>query len=355
MVEYKEVQTHTKMELPNISDTKPASTPPETPPTEAETPPVASTKEVVTAPPPPATPAVVAPEKKVSPVAPVASRSILPGTTLTKEDKAEISSKRKDSLAQARFLKHLTFLLILASVMWFLWIQINTSLDNSVLSLFGVNENIGQKIERVKRERTKIKLQNNKLEQTIEKIQKQLKDGTYTRFSTEIKNIREHQVQWFDEFDSDKKIVEYGFIDAVPRMQEYFNNSAYHDRSQIISGSHGDIQIENLQVSRDGITFSVLGSQILGKVFYLNIEFVEMVNSFSFLKNGVLSQFARQENEEGEDMMRFSVRLERQLPKEKDPADERFNEYTTWLNSIPKEEDTADEALNKYADWLNSK
>jgi len=340
LVEYKEVQTHTKMELPNISDTKSASTPPETPPTKAETPPVTPTpavsdkKEVTPPPPPPVTPAPVA--QKAPTVVPVASKSILPGTILTKEDKAEIYSKRKDSLAQARFIKHFTFLLIMTSAMWFLWLQINISQSNSVLSLFGVNENIGQKIERVKKEKTKLKLENKKIEKNIEKIEQQLEAGTYTPFSIEIQKIRDEQIQWFDEIDSDGNVL-YGFTDAVPRMRDYFNNGAYHDPNSILSGSHGDIQIENLQASRDGITFSVLGSQILGKVFFLNIEFVEMVNSFPFLKNGVLSQFSRQKNTEEEDMMSFSVRLDRQLPNEKDQADERFNEYTTWLNSITTE------------------
>ena len=103
-----------------------------------------------------------------------------------------------------------------------------------------------------------------------------------------------------------------------------------------MSGKYTDIQIENIQVSRDGISFSVIGSQILGKIFFLNIEFIEMVNSFPFLKNGKLTQFARQKNEDEYDSMSFSVRLELQENDETDPADERFEEYLTWFNSITK-------------------
>lgn len=93
-------------------------------------------------------------------------------------------------------------------------------------------------------------------------------------------------------------------------------------------------ELKNLQVSRNEVTFSVSAAQILGKVFFLNIEFIEMVNSFPFLKNGSISQFARQKNTTEDDSMKFSVRLERQLPDEVDPADVRFQEYTSWLKSV---------------------
>lgn len=259
-------------------------------------------------------------------------KSLIPTSILTKEAKTRLVLKKKETLRQVQLVKQITFLLLVLSLGWFLWLQMNLSETNTILSFVGVKQNMGQEIKTLKKEKIQANIEGKKIEKNIEKLNKQLKEGIYTLHSEEVQNIRSKQIQWFDEIDKNGEII-FGLADAIPRMQEYFNSRSYSDPNQILSGKHSDIEIENLQISREGLSFSVVASQILGKVFFLNIEFIEMVNSFPFLKNGTITQFSRQKNADEDDSMRFSVRLDRQLPDEEDPHDARFIEYTSWLNS----------------------
>jgi hypothetical protein len=271
---------------------------------------------------------------QVASVEPVKKKtSLLPGTFLSKEDKSKLISEKKEVLKQVTIVKQIVFLFLIASLAWFAWIQVNLSESNSFLSLIEIKENIGQELVKLKKEKTQSTIEKKKIEKDIEKLNTQLNSKIYTRYGEQVNNIREDQIQWFDEVDENGEII-FGIADAIPRMQEYFNSRTYTDRDSILSGKHSDIRIENLQVSRNEVTFSVSGAQILGKVFFLNIEFIEMVNSFPFLKNGSITQFARQKNAAEDDAMKFSVRLERQLPDEVDPADVRFQEYISWLKSV---------------------
>jgi hypothetical protein len=325
------------MEIPNIPGQAPVNTPePETPPVDLEQektelpvqPPAekAADKESSSAPVEETVEAVVAvPQKK---------KSLIPSSILTKEAKTQLVLEKKETLRQVQLLKQIAFLFLILSIGWFLWLQMNLSETNTILSFVGVKQNMGQEIKVLKKEKIQVGLEEKKAEKDIDKLSKQLEEGIYTLHSEEVQNIRSEQIQWFDEVDENGNIL-FGLAGAIPRMQEYFNSRSYSDPNQILSGKHSDIEIENLQISREGLSFSVVASQILGKVFFLNIEFIEMVNSFPFLKNGTITQFARQKNADEDDSMRFSVRLDRQLPDEEDPQDARFEEYTSWLSTQP--------------------
>lgn len=268
---------------------------------------------------------VIAPQKK---------KSLIPASILTKEAKTQLVLKKRETLRQVQFVKRGAFLVLVLSIGWFLWLQMNLSETNTILSFVGVKQNMGQEIKVLKKEKIQTNLENKRMEKDIAKLNKKLEEDIYTLHSEEVQNIRSEQIRWFDEVDENGEIL-FGLAGAIPRMQEYFNSRSYSDPDQILSGKHSDIEIENLQISREGLNFSVVASQILGKVFFLNIEFIEMVNSFPFLKNGTITQFARQKNADEDDSMRFSVRLDRQLPNEEDPHDVRFVEYTSWLDSQP--------------------
>lgn len=259
------------------------------------------------------------------------SSGVLPSTILSQEDKSKAVLEKERTQKQVNSVKKAVFILLLISLAWAGWIQMNISETNSVLSLVGVQMNAGQEASQLKKEATKAKKEKEKIEKEIKKLNKQIEDKNYTLYSEEIRDIRSNQIQWFDETNTGGELL-FGIADAVPRMQDYFNNRNYSDPESILQGQHIIIDIDNLQISRKGVSFSVSSSQLLGKIFYLNIEFIEMINSFPFLKNGKIEQFARQKNESEDDAMKFSVRLEHQSEDEEDPADSRFNEYLDWLN-----------------------
>lgn len=257
--------------------------------------------------------------------------SVLPSTLLSQEAKSEESQAKEILKQQVSTAKKVVVSFLLVSLAWAGWIQMNISESNSILSTFGVQMNTGQEATKLKKEALSAKKEREAIEKNIKKLTNQIEDNNYTRFSEEIREIRGQQITWFDKANSDKTIA-FGLADAVPRMQTYFNSRNYVDPEAIISGEHVLLDVSNLQVSREGVSFSVDSSELLGKIFYLNIEFIEMINSFPFLKNGKLEQFARQKNETDDDAMKFSVRLERQLSDEEDAADLRFEEYLNWLN-----------------------
>lgn len=279
---------------------------------------------------PAAAPPAAKPEAK--PAVPAGKSGILPGSILTQEEKSEATLAKEETQRQVTVLKKYMLVFLFLSLGWMGWIHINISESNPVLSLAGVATNTGQEAAQLKNDIKKAKSKVSTLEKDIDKITRQLEEKNYTRFSEEIREIKEQQILWFDTTDANGTL-KFGLADAVPRIQEYFNSRSYSDPESILSGIHGDIKIENLQVSRDEVSFSVDSSQILGKIFFLNIELIEMINSFPFLKNGVIEQFARQKNETDDDSMKFSVRLERQMADEEDPADVRFQEYLDWLNT----------------------
>jgi hypothetical protein len=332
------------MELPNIPNQTPANDPEKQAPEKDDSlkkeAPVQ--KETPASPPLPPKPeggtteepkeTIVPPKEETPPAVEQKKKSLVPSSILTKEAKTQLVFEKKETLRRVQLLKRIAFLSLVISLGWFFWLQMNLSETNAILGVVGVKQNMGQEIKQLKQDKMKLTLEEKKTEKEIEKITKKMEEGIYTLHSEEVQDIRSQQIQWFDEVDQNGEIT-FGMAGAIPRMQEYFNSRSYSDPDQILSGKHSDIEIENLQISREGVSFSVVASQILGKVFFLNIEFIEMVNSFPFLKNGTITQFARQKNAEEDDSMRFSVRLDRQLPGEKDPHDARFVEYTSWLKS----------------------
>ncbi|NJP03698.1 hypothetical protein HC823_00175 [Candidatus Gracilibacteria bacterium] len=127
--------------------------------------------------------------------------------------------------------------------------------------------------------------------------------------------------------------VEFGMVNALDRLEDYFNGRGYSDPQKIISGRRGQIAVKNISVSRDGLNASVETTQLFGKLFFLNVEFTKMVNAFPFFKNAEIRSFSRRKNQEEDDAMNVSIKADIQMPEDEDPADEAFLDYENWLNS----------------------
>ena len=96
------------------------------------------------------------------------------------------------------------------------------------------------------------------------------------------------------------------------------------------------VDVENISINRSGVTFTAEGSNLFGKIFFLNTEFVEMLNSLPFFKDGVIKSFSRKKSKSGEDSMSFSLQLKMQGSDEIDPADARFSEYLQGIEAVRK-------------------
>jgi len=246
--------------------------------------------------------------------------------------------KKKARMLHAVF-KNTSILLILVNLFAFTWLTMDLHPDNRYLSALDT-QNVGkQYIESSTRyEEIDINLQSTTFE--LSQLEEKIENKQYLEFQTEVDDIKSDQLIWFDREEGETTL--FGMLDSFERLATYFNDRKYNDPQKIVSGRKGQILIENISVSRDQANVSVQTSQILGRVFFLVNEFVEIVNSLPFYQNADIRSFVREENELGDDSMSFSINLTRQQNPEKDSqnpyievdaADGRWTEYLDWLQA----------------------
>jgi len=287
-------------------------------------PPMPEKPAATTTPPPPAAPAAT--ETKES--------GALPATKLTHEQLLAMRAKRNVRSHWSNTLRNITLVLAVLFSGVFAWLEADLLPSNPIFPIFGLEENIGRRAETLKNNKIYLKSQITAEKQKADDYENRLETKNYTIHTSTINALRNQQLQWFDSVDENGKVV-FGMMDALPRLEDYFNDPTYfEDPQKILQGRPGQISVESLSASRDGVTFSAVGSEIFGRVFFLNIEFLQLANSFPFFKDGTIYSFGKAQNRDGDDEMTFSVQLKRQKNGEEDPADTRFAEYLEWLRKI---------------------
>lgn len=251
-------------------------------------------------------------------------------TKLSADERESLRAQRRKSKRLLSLLRKIAILLLVIITGSYFWFQFNLNKDSNPLSVFGVSENLGMKHKHLKQKTRLLESEKMGIDREISRLQHKLENKEFTVFSPEIEKLRSQQLTWFDRVDANGNL-EFGMMEAVPRMAKFFNDREYQDDAQIIAGRPGQIEISNVVVDRSGINFNVSGAELFGNVFFLNLEFVKMVNAFPFLKNGELQTFSKRENQEGEPMMEYAVKLEYQTPDEEDPHDALFQKYLDWL------------------------
>ena len=163
--------------------------------------------------------------------------------------------------------------------------------------------------------------------------------------------------------------IKYGIFDGVGRIAAYFEQTS----PTPILGNYNFIIVENIKANRNEINFGVTSTNMFGKVIFLGTEFIEIINSFPLYKGGFIKNFTREQNENGDYEMKFSLKLNIQNKYEKDPSDIRFAEYENWLESLNNtdedqnieiaeeklkkddiEIDTGEDLSNEFSKWLKN-
>ncbi len=262
-------------------------------------------------------------------------------------DKKEESpeDKKKEALAARKKLPFwlvalkqgsIVFTIVTLSVFFALVAALDKS--NQYLSLFGMEENTYLKHKRLKAKKDQVDQELLKLSFKISELQDRLKNREFFVHRKEVKEIKDNRLTWVDRIDDEGKQV-FGILDSVERMKDYFNSARYEN--PILAGNQ--IKMEKMSANRKKANFSIIGKNIFGKIFFLNAEFTEMVNSFPFFKNGEIKSYTRKPTKSGDDEMNFALSVEIQKPNEEDPFDVRLTEYTSWLAA----ESTFQEESNK--------
>jgi hypothetical protein len=278
------------------------------------------------------------PSKPIStaPVAPAAKPiNVARGpvsTKLSAEQRAKLKSQRQSSRALIAALQKLIIVLLVVVVGGFYWFKFNLDEDKNILSVFGVAENLGMRHKNLAQKLRDKNREKRVIEQKIAKLQNQLDTGQYSVFSTEIEKLRNEQIVWFDRTAENGNFI-FGMMNVAPRMVHFFNDREFSDPAKILSGRPEQIQISEVTVDRSGLKMNVTGSELFGKVFFLNLEFVKMVNSFPFLKNGEITAFSRREDSEGNPFMKYTIKFDAQFADEEDPNDQYFEQYLSWLKN----------------------
>lgn len=256
--------------------------------------------------------------------------SALAQTKISLDEQRKLLEDRRKVPGWILLLKYLSIVLLLVSGLGFVWLTADLDPTNRYLSLFNLQENVGLKFESLNRRQKLLEEENRTFESKIRQITNQLESEKYSIFTDTIQKIRADQLLWFDQKDEEGNI-HYGILDAVDRMGQYFNSKNF-DHS-ILSGSGNQMEIEDIWGSREYVSFSASGANLFGKVFFLNTEFIKMMNSFSLFKGGEIRSFSKKKDKDGNDTMSFSVKLDIQGNDEKDPDDEYFSIYEKWIST----------------------
>ena len=256
--------------------------------------------------------------------------SSIANTKLSGEEKEKILAEAKKAQDLTNILKKVFILLLVITAGGFLWAKLSLDSENKMLSMFGMQENIGMKNKSLEKKEKKLKNEKKTIEGKIKKMNHQIETKAFSQFSEEIETLQNQQLRWFDTITPEGE-TNFGMVNALNRLESYFNSREYSDPQKIISGRRGQIKVKNVSVSRDGINASVETTQLFGKLFFLNVEFSKMVNAFPFFKNAEIRSFSRKKNKEEDDSMTISIKADIQLPDEEDSFDVFFIDYKNWI------------------------
>ena len=258
------------------------------------------------------------------------TKGILPSSILTEEERKEMVKVKEKKAKLTCLLKKISIFISILIFFWFIWVRIGLS-DNTLLKEYGISENLKETHKELEQENTSLEMKYNQLDRKVKMFERKIKNKQYTFFSEDIRKIRDNQVTWFDKVDKDG-VTTLGIFNGVNHIADYFNSRSYSDPENIIFGRHERVEIKDLVVNSETVSFSVKVIQILGRVIFMNTEIIDMINSLPIYENGQqLNSFAREKNEDGDSFMEFNIKVDVQKDDKEDPADVKFLEYIDWL------------------------
>ncbi len=297
--------------------------------------------------------------------------------TLSKEERKALLDQRKKVPAHILIMKFTSLGLFAILLVATLFLKADLHPENAYFGLLGLNDNTGSLHKKVKVENTELQDEIEEVETKIETQRTKIETEKYGIFTEEIDEITAQQKNWFTKTEVVTNIetgetetkTTYGLIDSFGDMISYFQDANYQTkffakREKDLLGSNwemcknpfvpsakkaelkcpppimiamkNEIEIKSYNINPTGASISVSASEILSKIFTLGSEFVDMMNSFPFYKNGEVRSFTRREQANGEESIELSIRLEFQEEPlegeegEVDPADEYFQYFENW-------------------------
>jgi hypothetical protein len=251
----------------------------------------------------------------------------------------------KEKISPILVLKNVSIFVWVLALVGFAWLSFDLHPTNKYLKHIGLVENTGKKHERLSTEQALLAEALNLKKKSIIKIETKIETQDFSDLEGSIASIKEGQVDWYDRRNGE--VYVFGLKDMFVHIQDYFNSRHYQDPEKIISGRKDQVVIKDYSINRDGAQVTVQVSHVLGRVFFLANEFVEMVNAVPFLQDGMISSYSRQKNDIGDDTMEFSMNLKRQLQPGSTTSD-----FVIDSDAIDELEDLNDLRFEEFLAWF---
>ncbi len=294
------------------------------------------------------------------------------GVTLNKKEQKALLKKRKKVPVHILMMKYTSIILFAGMLGGVAYLTADLDEKNGYLGLLGLPENTGSYYKKIKQENIDLGLKVSDLTKDIDDYEHRLDNDLFGKNSDTVESIKNSQKTWYGsskfsinaETGKNETIIKYGVLDSVDEMIKYFKSSDYQtkyfaQKELGLTGSNyedcknprisagrkdqlncpknsnmfsmvNEITLKNISINESGANINVEVSDILNKIFTLGSEFVEMMNSFNFYKNGEVNAFTQRSGSSGEKSMDLAIHLEHQLLDEEDPDDENFIFFQTW-------------------------
>ncbi len=265
-----------------------------------------------------------APQK---PEEPTQSKSPEVSESLSDEEKEKLFESKKAHKIKLEIIKDSTILLFVVVILSGLLLAADVNKNNKYFRLFGKSENTATMHKKLKRKNVDIISKVEKADREIRDIKKRLAKEDFFQHRQEINAITSERLPLLDKAKRENR-EDYGILHSVGNMMAYFNESP--EGIDPVIGGGNEIKVERLHIDRERVTFTAQGTNIFGKVFFLNSEFVEMLNSFPFFKDGAIKSFLRKTDNNGDDRMQFTLTIDVQKSTEEDEADGALAQFIQW-------------------------
>lgn len=238
--------------------------------------------------------------------------------------------------------------------------------QNRILALVGVDENLAQEVARFEKEilsqddeileNTRTSKQLEMYVQEAEKIMSLSENKrNYERLFVHkdaIEIIRLEQKPWEDEvkevvseIGTSKTTLIFGILDIPNHLREYFSDESYQHK--FLQSQFSKINIKNYSIQQNQITLTLETAYFLGNVFLLSAEIQDLLNSMPFLSEAVIRNYQRKTNQEGEDVMQFTLNIsfDNEATKNTDTFEsvkyKRFYEWVLASKNIVSQNESA--------------
>lgn len=254
---------------------------------------------------------------------------------ISKEEQKALLKQRKKIPIHVLVLKFVSLLSLTLLIVSWVALRADMNDKNDLLKYFGLSDNTQTTYLKAKAKEKKLKQENENYSKKIEEYTRRLKEEDYFIYAQTTDQIKANQFQWFNETIDGEYLI--GIIDSLDLMKTYITQSDYENKKKYpINFILNNVTLDSKSFNRKETSVGVKVSNVSQNTLTLSTEFIEMLNSFPFFKGASISSFSRKENEEGELESSFSLKLKIQGKDEEDSADERFKEFTDWLESMQK-------------------